>query len=257
MGVFGGGVGDLISSIPAFKIWIGRLQERFDEVIIDIFAHGSIQSLFDNSRYFFGKVPAVRFHNSLPISLGQLNSYDAFLDTSFFMQDKKSQELSIVDFSLYKLGIDHTTIPNEQKLLPLASSPEITPLFGQYIDKVAKDKTIVLFHPNSSTAYRSIPKEFCNMLLHLMLDDESIFVLSVNNFKDFKHPRFLDMSHLSLSLEHLFSIVDSVDFCVSSDTAIYHIAQGFGKGAIVFFTTIAPRLRIPYYDRRLSDICRR
>ncbi|VAY87259.1 hypothetical protein MNB_ARC-1_816 [hydrothermal vent metagenome] len=245
IGCFGGGIGDLISSIPALRIFVDILKNKFEDINIDIYAHQFISSIYKNTKFFFEKEDYIRDIFTLPISIDKLNKYDFYVDTIFFMQDRKSLCMPIVDLSLYKLGIDCEKIEN--KLLNISLQEDIFSLVKKYVQQKAQDKMVILFHPKSSTALRSIPDEISCLMLNTLLGDENIFVISVNDINFFKHDRFLDASALSLSLEHFFSFIGSVDFCISSDTSVYHIAGNLNIPSVVFFTSIEPHLRIKYY----------
>ena len=257
IGCFGGGIGDMLASMPAFRLFVDTLKKHFNKVTIDLYSYALIGDIFTYVNEFFAHEEGVRDIKYLPLSVETLNTYDAFVDTTHFMQDAQSTSLPMVDFSLRKLGLEHDKIPTSQKAYYqehdkksyefLFQDKQIEPLVKEYLHELAKSKKIVLFHPTASAPERSLPKELSNTLMAFMLNHPDIFVISVANFTHFSHERFLDISHLSRSTKHFCSIVANCDLCVSVDTGAFHIAQVAGVPSIVFFTAVEPLLRTKYY----------
>ena len=257
IGCFGGGIGDMLASMPALRLFTQTLKKRFKSVKIDIYSYIMVENIFTYVNEFFAHEECINAICPLPLSIETLNTYDVFVDTTHFMQDVESSSLPMIDLSLRKLGLTYDKISVSSKSYYqeeykknyeiLFEDKEIALLIREYLRELAGGKKIVLFHPNSSTLDRKLPKELANTLVAFMLNDPNIFIISVAKFTHFSHERFLDITHLSRSTKHFLSIVAHCDLCVSVDTSVFHIAQVAGVPSIVFFTNVDPILRMKYY----------
>jgi hypothetical protein len=79
-----------------------------------------------------------------------------------------------------------------------------------------------------------------------ILDNSDYFVISADGLEYF-HDRFIDLSFASVNIDTFASIIAQVDSVVTVDTSTYHLADAFDKPTVVLFTTIEPKLRVPYY----------
>ena len=188
---------------------------------------------------------------TLPIGLDSLFTYDAFFDFSGFISLSKFNDLCLVDFFLFLLGIDPKIINCGKKRNLVRLNETIRDETKLCLDLIRNlpsnpGKKLLLFHPKSSSRLRDIPVSKWIQIIQTIIDNIEYTVVSAVSI-DFVHDRFVDISQHSNSPDRFCAIISQVDAIITVDTSVYHIADSFNIPTVVLFPTIPPDLRIKYY----------
>lgn len=187
--------------------------------------------------------PLVNRVVSMPQPMSRIQKYDGLWDFDSVLLDPRFNDAPMIDYFLDRLGVDPALVKpgakNNVLRLPRASKKLETALAGI-------PGRMLLFHPQTSSAVRTIPDVHARRIAGEILQRTDYTVASAVPV-DIVHPRFVNLAPLSASFVDLCHIVSHAERIVTADTSVYHIASAFGVATVVLFTTIAPELRVKYY----------
>lgn len=237
----GGGLGDNIVGMTALNVFYDRLMRHFREVSIGVF------TLRPRAIPILRQETIVDEIYLMPAPTELLFQYDAVVDLSN-MTGWPIFKQEMVDFYLQAMSIGPQEIPPKEKRCFVKINERV----ARELEPVVKalrcsGRPLLLFHPASSSAIRSVPKETLPKILQKILEKTDYLAVSLFPV-EFKHPRFVRLDHFSREgFDHFAYLVSQMDAVITVDTAVYHIADAFSIPTVVLFTSIPPEHRISYY----------
>lgn len=250
LGNMGFNIGEMVSSVSALRIFYEQLKKRFSTVKIDIYLNSSENKQFTRDKQIFENQEFVNKVTALSISVKKLCEYDYYIDTSLVTKTAYYEKLNYVDAWLYKLGIDFEKIDASRKYnsLNLNRYKPSKSLVQKFSDIRLKGK-VLLYHPFSADANRSIPKEIAiNILKKLINKLTDYTIISTLNIDGVKDSAYVDLSSYSKSFLDYAFIISNADKIITVDTATYHISDIFFIPSVVIFTEEKLVNRIKYYE---------
>ncbi|RXJ99622.1 hypothetical protein CRU98_06240 [Arcobacter sp. CECT 8986] len=250
IGNMGFDIGEMIASCSAIRILYEELKKKFKTVKIELFLNSSDNKQFTRDKQIFSNQYFISNVSALSMSVKKLFNYDYFIDTSLVTKQAYYKELNYVDAWLYKFGIDFTKITKERKYntLDLSRYKPTKSLVEKFEELKLKGK-ILLFHPYSADAKRSIPKEISSKIVKELLDKLNDYVIvSALNIDGINDSAFVSVSNYSKSFLDFAYIISNADNIITVDTATYHISDVFFIPTIVLFTTENPLKRVENYS---------
>ncbi len=237
----GGGIGDNIVGMTALNIFYDRLMHYFKEVDIGVF------TLRPRALPILKQETIVNEIYLMPAPAELLFQYDAVVDLSN-MTGWPIFKQEMVDFYLQAMSIDPKTVPPEEKRCFVKLNERIVRELETVIKALkSAGKPLLLYHPLSSSAIRSVPQKFINKHINRILETTNFLVISLLPL-NFKHSRFINLHSFSVqSFDHFAYLVSQMDAIITVDTAVYHVADSFSVPTVVLFTSIPPKHRISYY----------
>lgn len=186
----------------------------------------------------------------MSISVKKLCEYDYYIDTSLVTKTAYYEKLNYVDAWLYKLGIDFEKIDDSRKYNSLnLNRYKPSKSLVQKISDIRLKGKVLLYHPFSADANRSIPKEIAiNILKKLINKLTDYTIISTLNIDGVKDSAYVDLSSYSKSFLDYAFIISNADKIITVDTATYHISDIFFIPSVVVFTEEKLVNRIKYYE---------
>jgi len=245
----GGGIGDCIGSMDAFKRLHEEFWKRGRQLEIDILTQDGKWMWSD---HIFMFVPYI--HNIIPggMDLPHYCSYDVMLDTEGYTTGMDASGLTMSDYACSLAHVD-TEGPHRANWLIAESAVEET---KEFIKDIPGPRAIVNFFASS---FRSIPKTHRRKLVEGYAK-QGYQVLVVARDVDAEAARWAmkvkqkyrsqvhDCTELtSRSLHHLAALTGEVDFVSTPDTGLMHICGLVGVPTVAVFYSIEPALRIRDY----------
>lgn len=250
VGGVGKDIGEIIASSTAIRILKENLKRKFKEVVIDVYIEATSNGFFERDKDLLINQDSIDNVYTLPLSVKKISDYDYYVDTSSVRDRSFYQELAYVDAYLYKFGFDYEAISSDLKynsfnLSKYKPSSELK----TKIEELKAKGDLVLYHPYSADAKRSIPedvaKEHVRKLIKKSKNSIIISVLKIDKIKD---DRFENLMGFSKSVMDFIYIVSQMDKVITVDTSTYHISDIFFIPTVVFFTNIQPQKRVKYYQ---------
>ena len=237
----GGGLGDNIVGMTALNVFYDRLMRHFREVSIGIF------TLRPRAIPILRQETIVDEIYLMPSPAELLFRYDAVVDLSN-MTGWPIFKQEMVDFYLQAMSIEPDSVPPKEKRCFVKLNERVV----RELEPVVKalrcaGRPLLLFHPTSSSAIRSIPKDMVPRILREILDRTDYLIVSLLPV-EFDHPRFVRLDQFSRKgFDHFAYLISQMDAAITVDTAVYHVADAFSVPTVVLFTSIPPEHRISYY----------
>ncbi|AXH10514.1 hypothetical protein CP960_12550 [Malaciobacter halophilus] len=250
LGNMGFNIGEMVSSVSALRIFYEQLKKRFSTVKIDIYLNSSENKQFTRDKQIFENQEFVNKVTALSISVKKLCEYDYYIDTSLVTKTAYYEKLNYVDAWLYKLGIDFEKIDDSRKYNSLnLNRYKPSKSLVQKISDIRLKGKVLLYHPFSADANRSIPKEIAiNILKKLINKLTDYTIISTLNIDGVKDSAYVDLSSYSKSFLDYAFIISNADKIITVDTATYHISDIFFIPSVVVFTEEKLVNRIKYYE---------
>jgi len=238
-------LGDILTALRALNLLYNELSKYIADIKIDVFMEDS-----KNYKQAVSQESIVNNIYQLPITVENFCKYDAYADLDKILNQEKFahfQKQPMIDLYLENFSLNKTYIPDEKKrpLIKL-NKKVVDELDSTFKDLKTAGKKLLLFHPLSSGALRSIPDKKIPDILDKIINNSDYLVCSVCNL-DYNNPKLINLTHLSTDFEHYAGIISNMDAIITVDTSIYHIADSFDIPSVVIFTSIAPEYRIKYY----------
>ena len=237
----GGGIGDNIVGMTALNIFYDRLMRHFREVSIGIF------TLRPRAIPILRQETIVDEIYLMPAPAELLFQYDALVDLSN-MTGWPIFKQEMVDFYLQAMSMDPQEIPSEEKRCFVKINERVARELEPVIKALkCSGRPLLLFHPLSSSAIRSVPKKIIPKMLRSILEKTNYLIVSLLPV-EFKHARFVRLDQFSRKgFDHFAYLISQMDAVITVDTAVYHVADAFSVPTVVLFTSIPPEHRISYY----------
>ena len=241
-----GGVGDHVMFLPALAAFRRSLPSDVDVWL----------STQKEKHPIFYLNQAVDKLLPLPLTLDTLLKADFIIDFSDSLDNDNFNSMNMTDYYMSVLGVDKEM--SFEKCPYIQTNPENGQKVRSAINDLRKGepfKPIVAIQWKSSNPLRDLPPEklLCltdsfpeiQFITPIPLDETTSVSKSLGTQKN----KIVDISFCIESLDDYITLFELCDGAVSTDTAAYHLAQAFGKPAVVLFGPIASDLRLRYYDK--------
>jgi hypothetical protein len=181
-----------------------------------------------------------------PCDINFLSKVDAYIN---FTRPHLHYDIPWVDSLLELSGIPPEKIPDESKRNTFELDRTVSAQLDEFWEKLKSEKKppFVIFHRESSTPIRTMPEEVYVKLLKEFLDLTDYHFVSLTPV-NFTHPRFTDISQISLSgFDYYVKLISLADGFITVDTSLYHFADAFNVPGVIIYTCQPPERFSKYY----------
>lgn len=250
IGGLGASISDIIVSCTALRILHEKLKSIYDNIKFDIYINASNNSFYTRDKEIY--LTQKYIDNIFPLSLNskKLCEYDYFFDNSVDMESFLEIPLNIVDKWLFKFGIDYRKIDDNKKYNQLdISSYKPSQNLKKKINELKEKAKIILFHPYSANAKKTIPQSVAAKLLKDILkkNDDHIVVSTLQIDSKIKQNNYVDLTRESKNINDFIYIITQMDKIITTDTSTFHISDAFMIPTVVIFTKDDFEDKIKYY----------
>lgn len=251
----GTGIGDSVIGVTALRLFHIELSKYFKEVVIDLY-----QTPFNRNATkakLYAQEKFINSNNILPVSLNQLLEYDCVSDFSAMVIRENFDTYSMIDFFLENLAIDPKTIPDEHKRNFIKLNDKtVAQNKLKFIALENNNCPNLMIHGAASVAIRSMSKDTLTNFVKYFLENTNynIVLTSLPNKITVKHlnkifntNRIVDFTSVSNDLDEFVYTISKMDYIVTVDTCVYHIADAFSINTVALFVSIDPNIRTNYY----------
>jgi hypothetical protein len=233
--------GDTLAHLVVLRELRRSVEERLGAgVEIDLLQHRCNRE----AEVLYRRSGVIRAIRHLPLPLSAMYGYDGYFDVYGTLVSTRGHW---VDEMMRSFGVDPRDVPPARKRMRLPPAPAPRP---EVLEAVARaretGREVVLFHPRANDVLRSCPDENAAELAREILERRPCVVASAVPVK-LAHPRFVDWSPHSRTLDDFAALIAGVDAVVSADTSAYHLADALGIPGVALFTTVLPERRVAYY----------
>ena len=250
IGGFGNSISEIVSACSALRILFNKLSEIYGTVILDIYIKASNNSFYTRDKSIYLKQEFIHEVYPLSISVKKLCEYDYFIDSSA-MKTRLSDgtEENNIDIWLNKFGIDYNKISDKLKYNELSLKHYIaSESLKNKINNAKERSKLLLFHPYSADINKSMPQDIAfNILKKLLVKTDYIIISTLNINSKFADDRYINLSKESKTFDDYGYIVSNMDFIITVETSVFHIADAFLIPTIVIFTKNNIKNKIKYY----------
>lgn len=244
-------LGEIINFCSVIRILYAKLKEKAKSVKIDIYIQASSNNYFKRDKEIFESYSFIHKVMPLSITVQELCSYDYFIDTSNCEHSFYYTELPYIDFFLRQFGLDYTQIQTELKYNELhLHNYHVNPKLQEQLKELKQKGKLLLFHPYSAQATRSIPIEISKKILNKLVNySQEYVVITALKIDTLKMDNFIDLSLYSKTFFDFVYIISQMQYVVTVDTATYHISDAFFIPTVALFTDeeLIPK-RVKYYN---------
>lgn len=240
----GGGIGDVLMSVPAVRALKAQLP---------VTAHITLSTFQDNAR-LFANIPEIDSVVGQPMTLANFMEADYY--TEFKDTDSQISSIHMIDFYLESLGFNSKEITDKSISLPL----------GNMLDRQIQELITDAGREFISTAYlnglasdviRDLPPAMLNVFIENLPDH--LFVIPKSYTDRYKNEAscIKDSSNILYintigSLSAYLTAIHSCDSVITTDSSAYHIASAMDKPCLVIFGPIDAGLRTTYYPKAIA-----
>jgi len=251
LGGVGRNISEIISSCTALRILYNKLNEVYKSVKMDIYINASNNSFYSRDKQIYLKQKFI--NNVLPLSITskKLCTYDYFIDNSSVMEKSAYFDtLNIVDAWLYKFGIDYKSVSSLIKHNELnIDNLKVSKNLEEKLKALKLKGKILLFHPFSASANKTIPQHIASLMLKKLLSkmDDYTIISTLNIDPKVVDDRFVNLSRESKTINDFIYIVSNMDSIITTDTSTFHISDAFMIPTIVLSTDNHIDKKTKYY----------
>lgn len=241
---FGPGIGDTLAGLTAFRVARNKLLEHSESVNTTVMV---THSALKNTEAVLQQSGVINNIRTLPVTLEELCTCNAFMDTGGMAHFPDFDTLVPVDFFLKSFGIDYRTVDAGLKRNRIGRPGDPDPGLIEMISRLRNTgDRLLLFHPQASTPLRSVPASQIRRISGELLQDGGYRIVCAVPL-GFEQEGITDISACSTGYAEFCYIISSMDAILTVDTSVYHIADCYDIPCVVWFSSIAPEKRIKYY----------
>ncbi|NLO16742.1 MAG: glycosyltransferase family 9 protein [Arcobacter butzleri] len=250
IGGVGRDIGEMINGLNALRILYKVLQKKYKNIKIDLLLESAQNQYYKRDKEFLEKDSTINQVLPLCIKLNKFMEYDYYIDNSLIYETTFYKELNYIDAYLYKFGIDSTKTDQHLKYNYYDMSfYQVPQELKNELDKIKKQSKIVLFHPFTPKADRSIPKDIANSFLKELISISDYSIVSALKIDKIENDKFFDLSRYSKSLFDFIYIISQADYIITADTSTYHISDMFLIPTVsIFSDEELAQKRLKYYQ---------
>ena len=219
---------------------------------MDVYIDASNNSFYSRDKQIYLKQKFI--NNVLPLSITskKLCAYDYFIDNSSVIEKSSYfNTLNIVDAWLYKFGIDYKSISTLKKHNELnIDNIKVSKTLEDKLKSLKVKGKILLFHPFSASANKTIPQDIASSMLKKLLTkmDGYTIVSTLNIDPKLVDDRYVNLTKESKTINDFIYIVSNMDSIITTDTSTYHISDAFMVPTIVLSTANDIDVKTQYYN---------
>ncbi|MBW1802378.1 MAG: hypothetical protein JRJ85_16820 [Deltaproteobacteria bacterium] len=235
----GGGIGDVLMSLPAIRELKRHLP---DDTHITLSTFRSNVPLFEN-------IPELDAVTAQPMTLARFMEMDYYAE--FNDPNSEMSSMHMIDFYIKSIGLDPAKTHDKSISLPIGS------LFDQNVAELIKEagrsfRSTVYLNGLASDMMRDLPPSTLltfpeNLKDHLFIFPKSYSERYGQKVSDITARA--NVLHLDTidSLSGYLTALHSCDAVVTTDSSSYHIAAALNKPCLAIFGPISANLRTTYY----------
>lgn len=244
-------LGEIINFCSAIRILHSKLKEQAKSVKIDIYIQASSNNYYKRDKEIFESYSFINKVKPLSITIQELTTYDYYIDISSCEHSFYYTELPYIDFFLRQFGFEPSKIAANLKYNELhLHNYHVNPKLQEELNTLKQKGKLLLFHPYSAQATRSIPIEISKRILNKLVNfSQEYVVVTALKIDTLKTDNFVDLSLYSKTFFDFIYIISQMQYIVTVDTATYHISDAFFIPTVALFTDeelIAKRVK--YYN---------
>ncbi|RJQ51104.1 MAG: hypothetical protein C4530_20730 [Desulfobacteraceae bacterium] len=236
----GGGIGDVLMCVPAFREIRRRLHPE---------THLSLAS-FACHKPLFSAIPYLDSVIAQPLTLNELMTADYIVEFSGCSGSMSSTHM--IDFYLEQIGLNPLDIPDKSIELSVESLQDER-VANWFRQNRSRYRRLVYLNGLASDPLRDLPPEVLALFPREFQD--SLFIIPngyLNRYPEKCAGLTSPSNVLALdtedSLTAYVTALHQSDCIVTTDSSAYHIAAALGKPCMALFGPIASRLRTVYYQ---------
>lgn len=243
---FGSSLGDSLIGITAFRHVYPIIKSILGDVQIHILM-GWIHN--ESVMELYKQVPEFDLIVEENVNLAELSKYQAIIDFYGLLKIPRYGTMPVVDWYMWWMGLDSDTISNDAKRNRIYTSLDDLNTVKLALNEFS-GKTI-LFNQRTSVNLRSMPEKFATRLIQYLLKQFPFDRIVILQSLDIKHPRLLDFSTKTPTLDSLAALVNCVDLVITPDTYLLHLADAVNTPCVALYSSVSPS-RYPYYPRNIG-----
>ena len=243
---FGSSLGDSLIGITAFRQVYPIIKSILGEVEFHILMgwihNESVMDLYEQAPEF----DVIVEEN---VSLSKLSKYQAVIDFYGLLKIPNYGKIPVVDWYMWWMGIDADSIGIESKRNKIYAAfsdlNKASSELGEFSGRT------ILVNQKTSVNLRSMPEKFGTNLVEYLLKQFPFDRIVSLQTLDIKHPRLLDFSVKTPTLDSLAALVHCVDVVITPDTYLLHLADATNTPCIALYSSVSPD-RYPYYPQNIG-----
>jgi len=251
IGGLGKNISEIVSSSTALRIFSDKLNELYKNVKIDLYINASNNSFYSRNKQLYLKQKFINKVMPLSITSKKFCTYDYFIDNSSIIEKSLYFEsLNNVDAWLYKFGIDYKSILTVQKYNELnIDDIKVLKSLEDKINSLKIKGNLLLFHPFSASAEKTIPQNIASLMLkELLLKMDGYTIVSTLNIDPkITDDNFVNLSKESKTINDFIYIISNMNKIITTDTSTFHISDAFMIPTIVLSTDLGIEKKTKYY----------
>lgn len=235
-------IGDALCMTPALR----EIKKLYPQVTLNISISGKARPVLEGLPYIDNLL-------SMPIPFKEVSKADYIVKTIEMVNTPQFDNLSLVDYYLWKLYIYKAEKETPDVQIDEAVLNEMKEAFNK-IREASGGKKILLFHYLASSVHRTLPPKLLKGIedsiwneyvpVICSLPDEDI---TVETALDVYGIRAANLSVFMKDIRYLIASVALSDAVITADTATLHIAGGLGKPTVLISGPIDAELRTSNY----------
>ena len=238
---FGDGLGDSLVGMTAFRCAAEALSQQLPSFSVDMLLSPTWRPIITD---LVSDAPWVDRVLSQGPSLQDFSQYDGYFDVTELLALPQYNTIPTVDWYLWWFGLDPQAINPKSK----RNQGNIISTEWNSVRNVLRNTSgqKFLFNPKASAALRSMPLDVASHFSQRLLELDKTLHLVIVQPLNFKHPRLIDFSGKTESLQTYLALIDQVDGVITVDTFALHWADVCNKPTVSIFSSVASTA-YPYY----------
>lgn len=244
---FGTNLGDCLLGMTALRIVEKVIKHYVESVVVDLFLGANSNK---GNREIVGSEDFIGNVSCVSPSMKDFADYDAYFDFTGLIFLPRFNEMPIVDWLLWWMGLDPNQVEEEHKRNKLTIDWKNYQSAKIIFDRGCSypslnDKKVIYFNANSSVPLRSFPKVIISNFIRELLEHDPSWVIVCLTDVDLEHPRFINLSETKINTSEFVAFLSFFDGILTSHSFPYHVADVLSKPCVAICTSL-PDLD-PYY----------
>lgn len=238
---FGGNLGDNLLGATALRQVVSVIAQYLPSFAIDIL-FGWVTN--PKGRHFIEQIPHVERFFSSGLSLAEFGRYDAYFDISNLLNYPRFFEMPTIDWYLWWMGLEPTTLPAAVKRNRIDLPYSIWEEVAQSLKGITGKR--IFFNYRSSVPLRTFPEKQVIQFVQKLLKQHNDLTLIIDNPLALKHKRLIDLSAALNSVEKFQALIAQVDGMITVDSLGPHVADACATPTVLLCASL-PASQYPYY----------
>ena len=239
---FGASLGDATLGMTAMKVAAKVLSNVFESFSVDFLVCHTTNPANRDTIAHESWSGQVLFAGP---TLQEFSRYDAYFDFHNFINLPRILEMPTIDWYLWWLGLDTSSIADEDKRNSMVVRKTDWQFISELLNRSPADKR-VLFNPQASTPLRSMPAATAIKLAKQLLERDTRLHLVIDQPMDFSHERLINLSDEINSAGKFQCLIAQLDGVITVDSFAPQIADACSRPTVHICSTL-PKDYYPYY----------